>query len=390
MGVVTCSDHDLDVGILEQVQGFQHLILGIHKAGCGAQGQVGCIHFQADTVFQCCHDGCPAGAAALLEHLHDHQLCIGCNTDDVGALGLICSGNTGDVSTVVGTGVEIVYVGGAGAVVKDEGKLGVIVGSVEQGGHLTGVQLFPDLVDGLAGHGIHQHVFGQGAEAGMIHLDAGIQDGDAHALTGVAGLVGGVGADHGGGIVGVLLEVLLLRQVEGSSHIHLLDIFHALQSFLVAIGSGHGEAGSSHGVGEAQFEAVLVTEGSLHAVLHCGQDILLLLCMGLNRSSLVGDFADGEQLQLGLLINDDDEGHNIVCLGAVHSCGVREALPAGALELGQSGLFGSLLLLGFVLHDAGGLSEFILLCHIAVVGQGHRCKGSRGAAQDHSQYQNQC
>ena len=290
---------------------------------------------------------------------------------------------------MVGTGVEIVYVGGAGAVVKDEGKLGVIVGSVEQGGHLTGIQILPDLIDGLTGHGIDQCAFGQSREAGMIHLDAGIQDGDAHALTGVAGLVDNVCADHGGGIVGVLLKVLSLRQVEGRGNIHLCNMVHALQSCLIAVGSGNGEAGGGNGVGKAQLEAFLVAKLCLDAVLHSVQHIFLLLCMGLHGSGLGSDFTDGVKLQLGLLIDDDDKGDQIVVFRTVHNF-LGEALPLRALKLGELRSFGSFFtgVFGGSLGCADGGVEFALFGDNRL-SQVHNGKCVGNTAEHHGQHQNQ-
>ena len=297
------------------------------------------------------------------------------------------------MGTVVRTCVDIGHVEGTGIIVKDKGKLGIVVGSIEHVGHLTGIQLFPDLIDGLTGHGIQQCIFRQSTEAGMVHLDTGIQDGHTHALTGVAGLVGSVCTDHGGGIVGVLLKVLILRNVEGRSHIHLRNIFHGFQLCLVAVGSGHGETGGCNGIGETELEALFIAEGVLHAVLNGGQNILLLLCMGLHRSGVVGNFIDGEQLQLGLLVNDDDKGNHIVCLGAGQSYILGEALPAAALILGQSrnlgvlfpGVFGNF---GGSLSDTDGGFEFSLFGGSAV-GQIHNGKCVGNTAKHHGQNQNQ-
>ena len=367
MGVITGCDQDLDVGIQEQCQGVQHLVIRIGETCGGTQGQVRCVNLQTDAVFQSGHDGGPACAAIGLEDLHDHQLCVGSDADDVGASDLVRSCDTGNVGAVVGAGVGVVHVEGACVIVEDEGQLGGVVGSVELVGHLTCVQGGPDCLDGLAGHGIDQLVFAQGGEVGMVHQDAGVQDGDAHALTGVAGTVDDVSADHGGGVVGQSLGVLLDGQREHGGFVHALDAIDGFQLCLVAEGSGHSEAGGGDGVGVAQFKASFLTESGLDRSLDGVQCLLLLGQVLLHGRSLCCDLADREELQLGLLLGDNDEGDQIVRIVHQCFCLIGETLGVGGLELGQAGVFECrfLCILGFFLRAFG---EGDLFGSIAVLG----------------------
>ena len=367
VGVVAGCDQHLDVGIQEQSQSIQHFVVRIGEACGGTQGQVCCVNFQTDTVFQSCHNGGPACAAIGLEDLHHDHLCIGSNADDVGAVNLVCCSDTGDVGAVVVACVGVVNVEGACVIVEDEGQLGGQVGSVQLVGHLTCVQGGPDCLNGLTGHGIDQLVFAQSGEVGMVDTQAGVQDGDAHALTGIAGTVDDVSADHGGCVVGHGLCVLLDRQREDGGFVHGLDALDGFQLCLVAEGSGHSEAGGGDGVGVAQFKAGFLTESGLDCSLDCVQSLFLLGQVLLNGRSLCCDLADREELQLGLLLGDNDEGDQIVRIVHQCFCLIGEALSVSGLELGQAGVFECrfLCILGFFLRLGG---EGDLFGRIAVLG----------------------
>ena len=217
----------------------------------------------------------------------------------------------------------------------------------------------------------------------MVDTQAGVQDGDAHALTGVAGTVDDVSADHGGCVVGHGLCVLLDGQREDGGFVHGLDALDGFQLCLVAEGSGHSEAGGGDGVGVAQFKASFLTESGLDCSLDCVQSLFLLGQVILNGRSLCCDLADREELQLGLLLGDNDEGDQIVLsvneLGCF--CLLGEALGLGGLELGQAGVFECrfLCILGFFLRAFG---EGDLFGSIAVLGgqaDGAALTGSGGS-----------
>ena len=271
------------------------------------------------------------------------------------------------MGTVVGTGVDVVDIEGACVIVEDEGQLGGVVGSVQLVGHLTCVQGGPDCLDGLTGHGIFQLVLAQSGEVGMINQDTGVQDCNAHALAGVAGTVDDISADHGGGIVGHGLCVLLDGQREDRSFVHALDALDGFQLCLVAEGSGDSEAGGGDGVGVAQLKALFVAESGLDCSLDCIQCLLLLGQVLLHGRSLCCDLADREELQLGLLLGDNDEGDQIVRIVHKLFCLVGEALLLGGLELSQAGVFeyGLFRILGFFL-SLGGEGHFF--GSIAVLG----------------------
>ena len=333
VGVVTGSDQHLDVGILELLHDLDH-VGGVGETGSGAQRQVHAVHLQPDAVLQSRQDGGPACAAAAGEHLHDHQLCVGGNAHHTGVGDLVRCGDTGNMGAVVGACVGVGHVELTVGIVEGEGDLTILIGLVQTVGEMAGIQGIPDVVHALPGHGVLQCAVGQGSEAGVIHQNAGIQDGDAHTLAGVAGGIQHVSADHGGGIIGVggvvgLLAVL--GQVEGGGHVHALDAGQGLQLRLVGVVGGHGEAGGGDGVIKAHLALV---QSILGQGLYGIQGLGLLSFTAHDRCGLVSDVLHGIGCQQGLLIHDHDEGHLVTGFIAGGSLLLGEG-GGGGLELGQ-------------------------------------------------------
>ena len=347
VGVITGGDDDLDLGLEEQVHGVQHITGGIGEAGGCAQGQVGGIHIQADAVLQGGHDGGPVGTAAALEHLHDDQLGIGSHTDDIGALNGVGGDDTGNVGAVVGAGEGVVHIKIAPLVVEGEGDLVALVADIQQIGALGGVQGVPDLLNALTGHGIEKLALIHGLEGGVSLQNTGIQDGDAHALTGEAGVVQHISADHGGGVAGhggQLLLAHVLGQSEGGSHVDLLDAGQSFQLGLVGVGSLHGEAGGTDGVGVAELH--VLAQDALGICLDGVQRRLLGGLVGVDGNGLSGDVTGGEFLQQGSILGDHDEGHVLVGGVQLVLLGLGEGGVTLGFQLGQ-------LTLGDGLHQSG-------------------------------------
>ena len=411
VGIVTAGDQHLNIAVQEVVHSLQHSGIVVGKAGCSTQGQVGSVDLQTDAVLQSGHDGGPVCAAAHVEDLHNDHLSVGSDTDDIAAFDLVCCGDTGNMGTVVAAGVSIADIKVARRVVEREGDLGALVAGVDEVGTLGSAQGLPDLLNALTGHGIDQNILGKRGEVGVVDVQAGIQDSNAHTLTGVAAAVKDIGADHGGSVVGHRLEIDLniLGQGEGGGDINGGNTAHALQQFLVAVLGGDGETGGGDGVSEADLG--LTAQHGANAVCHAVDGSELQLFLLANLCAACCDLADGEHLQQGTLGSDDDEGHAV--LGAVLYCsvGLGEAGQIRGLELGQSGVLNAAtdgILPVFCIIDGeihiGGLNAHIGACAgsqgqgAVGVGGGSGaidgeaalcCHTDGGAADDHHQREKQ-
>ena len=386
---VARSDQDLDIGALEQLKRFAH-VAGRKAAGC-TKGEVAGIDIQTDAVLKTGHDGVPAGAAARGEDLHDDDLGIRRNTDDTAAFDLISSRDTGDMRAVVMLCRCVRYIEITRVVVEDERKLAIIIGAIAQARHLARIQRVPDGIDAFLRQGaLGELILGQSAEVRMIDHDAGVQNGDLHALAGEARCIELIGADHGGGVAGHGLQLavrrqggLLLGQGERRGDVDMIHTGKRLEGFLIAVLRLYGHAGRSDGVGVTQLELCVIAE-LLREV--CLERIELetersLIGNSLRRAG--GDVVLREAChEQRALLHDDDERNNLVRLGLALGKLCGEAVFAVLHELRLTSLNG-LLRVGLdsrvfsdiaarELHRAvrGDLRD-VAVCKAALRGKGH-------------------
>ena len=164
------------------------LDIGISKAGGATQGHVDNVNAQDHAVLQCLNDAVHASAAARAEHLHGNDLCIGGHTDHTGAFHLIGSGDTGNVAAVIAIDIIMQHISGAGSIVECERNLCTVVQVLC--GDLFAIELFQAQIVSiqhfLQPFGIPCSTDRVSCEGRMVQIQTGIQNGNGHALTGVA------------------------------------------------------------------------------------------------------------------------------------------------------------------------------------------------------------
>ena len=303
------------------------------ETGGGAQRGVDNITAQGHGVFQSSHDvigGSTHGVGT--EDLHDDDLCVGSHADDGSTLNTVGGGNTGNVGTVVALLVS--------AVVSSQ----VVVGIVEGVGDLNGmiqvrsgntVEAVGDVQIGQNGSDIldsHRGAGGLGisSERGVIQIQAGVDDGNLHAGTGVAQLgpnvahAGHLIAGCGQGLVGALGiggDGLVVRHHENALDIvQQSDLSQVLE--LSLNGNGVGQVGEL--ITDLQFIVLIhdvFLDGGQNSVLLLQQ---LVLSGGGNIENVVVGF--GQRLSF-----HNHEGDDLLVSFVVFS---------GSLQLFQA--FGSL------------------------------------------------
>ena len=172
----------------------------------------------------------------------------------------------------------------------------------------------------------------------MIHHNARIQNGNFHTLAGITSLIQHVSADHGGGVAGHRLvgvasvQRIILRQLEGGGHIHVVHTGHSLQSFLVAILGGHRNAGGGNGVSKADLKILVRGKALCHLGLQRIQRSRLLGLITSHASRPRGDIVCGEAgSQQGLLLHHNDEVHHIRILGSLRLAGLGQGKASGSV-----------------------------------------------------------
>ena len=265
--------HTALAGPLKDVQQALGELVGIlivDVAGVGAEAQVGHIHAQQHTILQSGQDVGVGSAAAGVKDVHVGDLGIRGHTlhirIDAGAAGS-SGGNMGAVAAL-----------GAG------GAVGVLIAIIELEGE------FGALIDGRNAEALHKalglevvlgqqtlHVIlrqggagGSLAEDLVVHVHAGIQNGDQHPLAGEARLVGQTAADHPGAVGGVR------QQAEGGGQEHGLYAVQLLQSLILAVGHSGGEAVEQRRILTLRLHRLPDGTG------HGGRSLLLLLQQGLH------------------------------------------------------------------------------------------------------------
>lgn len=173
---------------------------------------------------------------------------------------------------------------GAVAALGAGGAVGILIAIIELEGE------FGALIDGRNAEALHKalglevvlgqqtlHVIlrqggagGSLAEDLVVHVHAGIQNGDQHPLAGEARLVGQTAADHPGAVGGVR------QQAEGGGQEHGLYAVQLLQSLILAVGHSGGEAVEQRRILTLRLHRLPDGTG------HGGRSLLLLLQQGLH------------------------------------------------------------------------------------------------------------
>ena len=369
--LVTGGDGSDDVLRVQTL--VDHVDLGVLRGETcgGAQGQVDNVSAQGHGVLNCGNDIVGVSTAGLAEDLQDQQLCIGSHTDDGSALGGVCSGDTGNVGAVVALLIlavvsrQIVI-----AVVEGIGDLlaAVQVCCSQAALASVGVQIFQNIGDVLVSHG---SALGSSSEAGMIQVQAGVDDGDLHALAGVTQLVphisnaGEAGSGRGVGVCNVLGgdSVVNGHDVNALDVLQLSDLFQMLHLSL----DGEGVGQVSELITDIQFTAL--ENGLLDLLDDSVLDIQQILLLG---SSHLGD----RSILLGqrCFLHHHECGDDVIFLDG--NCGFLQFLQGGfqLVILGQ-GDAGSLVRLGC---DPGAVGAGNDLRHHAVLIEGLNTSGIPG------------
>ena len=323
--VVTCCNQDN--GILRSDTLVDQVDLGIGggEACGGTQGQVSHIAVQDHGVFQSSHDIVNVCAAGCAEDLHDDDLGIGSHTHDLSAGHIGIGGSdTGNVSTmvahvvtaVVSHQVSVNVVEGKGNLC---GEVQVLCGQTGQG--IIGIQFSQNGCDVSNGHGIsgQLRICGKG---GVIQVKTGIDNGNGHALAGVAqalphavnaghlaagGSTGSSGALSGGG------GMVHRHHEDGLDAFQLCNLFQICK--LGADGEGVGQ------VGELVANLQLLT--IQNSALNGADGHVLLLDQGPLHSG--GDHGNGlDGVSQGLSLHHDECDHSFVLVKEL--CGLFQLL----------------------------------------------------------------
>ena len=269
---------------LQDVLGELVLAVVIDEAAVGTETHVGHVHAQEDAVLQSRQDIGKGCAAALKEHVHVQDLGLRSHAHHIGIHAGVARCRRGNMGAVVAPGaVGLVQL--ALAVVKLEGNLGAVIQGLgaEAGNVLFCVQLVlvQDRLEGFLRHG---GVGGRILEDRMVHLNAGIQNGDEHTLTVEAGVVVHSSADH------LVAVGRVGQQLKGRGQEHGLHAVQVLDLLIVAIGDLGGEAVEQgrvlplrlqgpavHGQGGNRGSRIaLAAEQGIHLRLHAGSGHLVV------------------------------------------------------------------------------------------------------------------
>ena len=269
---------------LQDVLGELVLAVVIDEAAVGTETHVGHVHAQEDAVLQSRQDIGKGCTAALKEHVHVQDLGLGSHAHHIGIHAGVARCRRSNVGAVVAPGaVGLVQL--ALAVVKLEGNLGAVIQGLgaEAGNVLFCVQLVlvQDRLEGFLRHG---GVGGRILEDGMVHLNAGIQNGDEHPLAVEAGVIVHSSADH------LVAVGRVGQQLKGRGQEHGLHAVQVLDLLIVAIGDLGGEAVEQgrvlplrlqgpavhgHG-GNSGSRIALAAEQGIHLRLHAGSGHLVV------------------------------------------------------------------------------------------------------------------
>ena len=327
IGVAGGDDHD-HVGLHDLVE--QLILLG--EAAAGAQGQVHHIHIQTEGILDGGEEVDGAGTAAH-EHLHGDDLGVGGHTHHIAALHRVGGGGTGHMGAVgVGHIPVMGHIRVVVAIAVAEGDLPTDVQILGGQLHpvllqipLVGVQGGQDALDLLHGQG----VLGQGRslhKGGVIGVQAGVQNGDTHTLTGNAQLFPDLGAaEQVLGLVHVGAHGDIAHVLGHAEHGGHKGLLHAVQGVDLgqgAIGHGDGHAAEHHIIMElgGDLHAALQAVGGGIAVDHsvdAGEQVLLLLeelAVHIGHAALHGgDLGGGvATVQQGLVLHDHDHIHQLI------------------------------------------------------------------------------
>ena len=302
VGVGSCNNQ-ADTCVTDLLVNTEHhLFVALTGKACGStQRHIDNIHAQDHAVFQSGQNpGRNSGVIYIGEHLHGHQLCIGCNAGD----GVVL---TNDDTRNVGT---MVVVGGIG--------VGVLICVVEAEGDLIADK---DIIHGqacelLACQGVAQQachlIVGQaqvvgmeiiGGECAVCVVNTGIQNCDHHAFT----VVLDIGAVNDTGVIdinGVLHQLGLSNLVDFT--------YHNLHAGVQALADRLEVTGTNCDFKTTQQDGVVITLG----VADC-QLVQLFQDLGLLAGNLLLNFFCIVALQSILA-----KGHGLVrflvCVHQVH------------------------------------------------------------------------
>ena len=281
---VTDSDVNDHIALSDTAENsVSFLITGDREATGNAQGHVDNVNAQLHAVFQCSDNGVHTCTAAGAEDLHGEDLCIGSHTADIGAFHSVGSCDTSNVGTMVAQGVVMGDVGGAGSIVEGEGDLSAVE-QVLAGDGFTGlcrIQLFQIQIiliqDSLQTLCIPGSACGSSCEGGMVNVQTGIQNGNGHALAGVAQIlpdlcdVGHIGSGNGVGSHGLLLgrhnfplgvQENVLNAGNGSDLLQVAEL-----------GADHDSVGQVVGLAHQLSIACYLLNSSQHIVLLCDHSV---------------------------------------------------------------------------------------------------------------------
>ena len=325
-------------GCVELIQ--EVAFLGVLAGGeaCGrTQGQVDHVSAQHQGIFQSGQNVHGESAAVVAEDLHDEYLGIGSHTHNLGALDLVGGGDTGNMGAVVAEAVHVVDDQAVITVVEAVDHLGAVVNVLHSQAVVTGagIQAAQNRSHILSGDGgIGELVLCQGGKVLVIGVQTGIDDGDLHALAGIAVGPGGLTADHhtvGDGVgschlVGGLADGVNLLQHHGGNTLNGLD--------LGDLAEGHGGSHTVQQPGVLIMHIQLLTvHDFLLDLVHDG-GLLLLHVLDL-AFQLHIQLCRGVLLNNGLALQDDDDLHHLV---GVHGDSGVHGFQLGILSQLQLGI----------------------------------------------------
>ena len=312
---VACGDHEQDAGLGQAVVGLAGDGVVLCKAVVRTQRQVHDVSAQNGCVFQCAQNGVLGCAGGLVvEDLHGQDLCVGgdAGEDDLAFFALDVTGDgTGNVGAVVaggGTDVDV-----AVGVVSCEGDLQGFVQGVAFVGDVVALstgggdqlivsqeslQRLGSPADAVLGGSVLEGVIGEclvdAADAGdvltvfviggVLQVQTGVQNGDEHALAGVAGAPDLVDAHHVVAVAGdASIGLGQLRSLKDLLDLHAGNAGLGFQSCDLAVGDLDG-----HAVDQI---------GPLGQDGHLG--LLVELFEGLQDLVLLGQELGGQSLGIG-------------------------------------------------------------------------------------------
>ena len=309
-GLVTGGDAQHRAGGLDPTQNLIGQVVTGGEAGGGTQAHVHHVAAQLQGIFQ---GGQPVGGidvAVPVHDLHDCNLGIGGYAHHVGAFHLVGGGNTGYMGAVfIGIGAGVVHIQAHVAVVEGEGHLGGAVQVLRSQTciHLGGVQASHQAGQLRFGHAVAvQGILGQSGKVGMVRIQAAVDDGNGHALAGVALGPGVLPADHhavGAGLGGQGALLYGAGLISGLEH-YLADPVQGSNFAHLSIGDVGGEAVHQPAELLGDLQSLPIQDG----VLNLGDYFLLV---GLQGAQLSGGLGIVNRTAVGrhhgLPFQDDDD-----------------------------------------------------------------------------------